>query len=328
MKKTFVHRLFVYSLLIAMGMLIGYSLQDKKTLLYNGSEKHIGSSTLGLTNPLLECDLGEEYLSEYSIRPFRSTVGEKINSFVAKEKATHVSYYFRDLNNGSWFGFNEKEEFSPASLMKVPLLMYILKEAEQNPSILETQIEYVRGTDVQQFIPPEQSVEVGKTYSVKQLIEYAIIESDNEAAVLLAQFVGLENFSSIFKDLGLALPPTVEGIGSMSVRDYASFFRILFNASYLSQASSEGALTLLAQTKFKNGLVAGVPQEVLVAHKFGEREFEGQKQLHDCGIVYSGKNPYLLCIMTRGKDFNELAKVIAELSRTTYEEVTSQIKER
>lgn len=297
------------------------------TPVVNEGERHLEPNQTGLTNPLLECDLGAEYLSENSIRPFRSKIQETMGDLIGGGKANHVSYYFRDLNNGSWFGINEKEIFSPASLLKVPLLIHILKSAEQDPAVLEAQIEYASGeSGAPQFIMPENSVKAGGTYPVRQLLEYMVIESDNNAALLLTQFVGLDKFQSIFKDLGLSIPSAVDEIGSMSVRDYATFFRVLFNASYLNRSSSEGALALLTQTKFREGIRAGVPGEILVAHKFGEREFEGQKQLHDCGIVYTGKNPYLLCIMTRGDNFAGLVKSIAELSKVTYEEVRAQIQ--
>jgi hypothetical protein len=63
-----------------------------------------------------------------------------------------------------------------------------------------------------------------------------------------------------------------------------------------------------------------------VAHKFGERTgfAGGVKQLHDCGIVYYPKNPYLLCIMTRGTDFTKLESTIAAVSKMVYQEFDSR----
>jgi hypothetical protein len=70
--------------------------------------------------------------------------------------------------------------------------------------------------------------------------------------------------------------------------------------------------------------VAGVPPEIVVSHKFGERHFEGDveiEQLHDCGIVYKPNHPYMLCIMTRGHDVRTLAPVIAQISKMVYSHV-------
>lgn len=52
-----------------------------------------------------------------------------------------------------------------------------------------------------------------------------------------------------------------------------------------------------------------------VAHKFREREAGSDQQLHDCVIVYYQPDPYILCVMTRRKDINDLAPVIQNISK-------------
>jgi beta-lactamase class A len=74
-------------------------------------------------------------------------------------------------------------------------------------------------------------------------------------------------------------------------------------------------------------LVAGVPGNIEVAHKFGERTFQGavnERQLHDCGIIYAAEKTYMLCVMTRGNDFNALSNVIKEISAEVYSYVTQK----
>jgi hypothetical protein len=107
-----------------------------------------------------------------------------------------------------------------------------------------------------------------------------------------------------------------------SILTYASFFRVLYNASYLGADLSERALGLLAQAEFRSGIVEGVPAAVPVAHKFGEHRDDaaGKVQLHDCGIVYVPQHPYLLCVMTRGSSFEHLDDAIASISRAVYEQ--------
>ena len=91
----------------------------------------------------------------------------------------------------------------------------------------------------------------------------------------------------------------------------------------MSPARSEEALDLLTKSEFKDGLVAGVPPGVTVAHKFGERGAEGERmrQLHDCGIVYCPRSPYVLCVMTRGEDFQQLIGTTEDISRLVYGEI-------
>jgi len=68
-----------------------------------------------------------------------------------------------------------------------------------------------------------------------------------------------------------------------------------------------------------------VPKEVRVAHKFGELGLpNGEKQLHDCGIIYYPGNPYLLCVMSKGKDSQKLSGIIQTISSMVYKEVDSR----
>lgn len=123
-------------------------------------------------------------------------------------------------------------------------------------------------------------------------------------------------------------PPVIEeGEYFITVKDYVSFFRVLYNSTYLDRTLSEKALELLSKSEYQDGLEAGVPEEVRVAHKFGERKFEetGERQLHDCGIVYHPIRPFLMCVMTKGKSLNDLSSVIAALTKTAYAEVDKNI---
>ena len=109
----------------------------------------------------------------------------------------------------------------------------------------------------------------------------------------------------------------------MNVKEYSSFFRVLYNSSYINKESSEFALELLAESKFTEGIKSGVPKNIVVSHKFGEQINKNSLlQLHDCGIVYAPKKPYILCVMTRGNNFDELADIIKNISKITYDSVT------
>lgn len=283
-------------------------------------------------NPLLECESTEVAFIE--LRPFRDRLGSYVENIVRENnRVDSLAIYFRDLNNGPWFGVNQDITFSPASLLKVPLAIVYFKSAERDPAILEES--YVFKNDnlfpmAEQTIKPSQVLEVGKSYSVHDLIRRMLVYSDNDAHNLLVMHVNLKILKEVYDDFSLPLP-TQENPGEfVSVRDYARFFRILFNSSYLSKEHSEEMLSLLSQVEYKDGLVAGVPADVMVAHKFGERQQYGgsSRQLHDCGVVYFPGNPYLLCVMTRGSDNSQLSGAIKDISRLVYEEVGKQLELR
>ncbi len=270
-------------------------------------------------NPLLDC--GElDNVSNKTINVMK----EKITNFINEQKTagvSNVAVYFRDLNNGPWIGINEKEEFNPGSLLKVPMMMRVLKDAETDPTVLQKKVLFKSMDN-----PPAQYYKPGvvlggdKAYSVSELISNMIIYSNNDATKAIEQFIGLDRLYKSYEELGIKVP--VDGNYSISVRSYGSFFRVLYNASYLSDEFSEQGLKLLAASTFSQGIKAGLPSSTVVAHKFGEKKISSTtKQLHDCGIVYYPNNPYILCVMTRGDKFDKLASVIAGVSKIVYDGV-------
>ena len=271
-------------------------------------------------NPLLDC--GEmNNISNKTINKMK----EKINDFISEQKTegvSKVSVYFRDLNNGPWLGINEKEEFNPGSLLKVPMMMRILKDTEKDPLILQQKIMIKDQANLLvQYYKPEVSLETDKAYTVSELVSNMIIYSNNDATRAIEQFIGEDRLYKSYEELGVKAP--TDGNYRISTRVYGSFFRVLYNASYLNDELSEQALKLLAATSFSNGIKAGEPSSTIIAHKFGERRVNSiTKQLHDCGIIYYPNQPYLLCVMTRGEEFDQLAAVIAQISKIVYEGVS------
>ncbi len=240
-----------------------------------------------------------------------------------------ASVYFRDLNRGPVMGINEHSDFSSASLLKLPIIMTIYKMAESRPEILDFNLVNEGENTLTQFFNPDESIKNNVPYSVREVIKYALVYSDNKAISMLNDFIAIEgdyenNLQVVFRELGLILPDDLTD-RDISTRSYASLYRLLYNSSYLSPEYSEIILETLSQSNFKIGLKAGVPNEIKVSNKFGERFLDnGERQLHDCGIIYYPNNPYLLCVMTQGDDFDKLTLVIKEISEKFYKEVDSR----
>lgn len=278
-------------------------------------------------NPLLECDAFTS-TSNVTVFEMEKAVRKYIGEQEAGNNVSHVSVYFRDLNNGPWMGINERENYSPASLLKVPVLIAVLKEAENNRELLKRKVVFSGQEDksMSQNILDGDLIKPGSSYTIEELLQRMIEFSDNEAKNLLVEQIGIEKYEKTLTDLGVVIPGERAMSDFMPVRDYSTFFRILYNATYLNNAMSEKALEILSKTRFDKGLLAGVPPGTLISHKFGERAYSDAdtKQLHDCGIVYAGEKPYLLCVMTRGRDFTKMQTVIASISSTVYKHVSSK----
>lgn len=286
--------------------------------------RQMGSYTY--INPLLECDVAEGSIDAHK-ENFRPEMESFIDKLKEERSLTDVAVYFRDLNNGPTFGINQEQGFFPASLLKVPLMIAYFHWAEQNPSILKRSVSFDAPKDfgITPTILPREPLQVGAEYTIEELIERMIRFSDNQALYLLSIRLSEQELRSLFSISGASDKILSDAGAKLTVKEYAGFFRVLFNSSYLSREYSEKALSLLASVDYADALRAGVPNEVVVAHKFGEAGTGNtERQLHDCGIVYFPNHPYLACIMTRGKDTETLKKSITDISRFIYEKIDEQ----
>jgi beta-lactamase class A len=284
-------------------------------------------------NPLLECESNQELAASKELKPFRSRINTLAERALEAGAAETISVYFRDLNNGHSFGINETDKFSPASLLKIPVMIAYFKHAESNQLFLKKKLAYngVEDATKAPTVKPRRSLVPGKAYSIDNLVNRMVSSDDANAFQLLYANLPPEELKKVFSDLSVDYDPAVQD-NALSLRDYAAFLRVLYNASYLNRELSEKALRLLSNSVFRNGIIAGTPPGVEIASKFGERTIhikdDDQErdvtQLHDFGIVYFQKHPYLLGVMARGKDFKELEKIIRDISHEVYDEVYRQ----
>lgn len=295
-------------------------------------EVDTGSSAIRLgmrkyTNPLLLVNLPENSTAFKDLLPLKTTLEKYTDEAKRSGDIKDVSVYFQDLNSGKWTGVNQDDMYSPASLLKVPIMMAYYKLAEKDPSVLGTRFQYQGDGDksIVQMVKPQEYLIAGHSYSVDDLIYRMVVYSDNDARIVLLNHVDQKIIFQLFSDLKIPMPQNLTDASNfLSARMYSRFFRVLFNASYLDDTSSEKAFDLLVQSDFSSGLVASLPPDIKVAHKFGEREYVNAQggvvsnELHDCGIVYYPLHPYLLCVMTKGENFDELTKVLRNVSAETY----------
>lgn len=323
---------FVLSLLgcLSIGIALGIHLkiaaipqEFRGTIVRSGSYKFI--------NPILLCEIVGEKAEIEELIPIKTRLNVLVKDTVQRGDADSVALYLRALNSGRWIGINEHETFSPASMLKVVNMIAYLKLAEEDPLLLGQSLVYDGSfdEDTKQQIKNSAPLVPGKTYTIAELINNMIRTSGNNARALLKRHLGALQgpyyLNEIYDDL-LLPDPRPDAFDYMSPKEYSVIFRVLYNGTYLSATSSERALGILQKTEFRDGLVAGVPSQIAVAHKFGEREISlpdkpPLNEFHDCGIVYYPGHPYFLCVMTKGRDSDRLQKVIQDISRSVYTEM-------
>ncbi|MFH0905422.1 MAG: serine hydrolase [bacterium] len=287
------------------------------------------TSDYAFISPLLACKSPDKsLLSAY--KDLKAKLDNVVSQEIQTGRVSAVAVYFRDLQTGQWTGVNEDAQFYPASLLKLPVALALYKEAETDAALLSRRIVYrqTAAENSNEFNSSTSThLEAGSSYTVDQLIEAMIVDSDNNAKDLLEGATDVEVLTSLFDTLDIPVP--YEGLADadygISPRQYSLLLRVLYNATFLNAAMSEKVLGLLSHAVFADGLAAGLPANTRVAHKFG---IYGNptigKGVHDCGIVYYTDKPYSVCVMTKGVNYADLETAISKVSSTIYSYVNAK----
>jgi len=306
-------------IVFVLGLFIGMYLKSfsKVPMVYPVREN---STKYNYINPIILIDNSKVTYKE--LNPLKDDVEKYINKEISSQEAERISFYFRDMNSSAWTGVNADDKFYPASILKVVTMMTYLRSAEDDPNIMNQKLFYKNYPIDEQNYPPSLTLSDGY-YNIGRLLGQSIIESDNSAEKALYENKVNEHLEAL-RILRLPAPPTPLA-DFMSPREVSNIFRSLYGSTYLLDSYSEQALGFLTQTNFKQGLNQGVDSNIKIAHKFGEYTIDQKDdtatpdyELHDCGIVYYPQKPYFICVMTEGKKFADLEKIIGQISSITF----------
>ncbi len=227
------------------------------------------------------------------------------------------SLYFEYLPTGTSVRVQGDEELVAASLMKIPVVMELYRTAELGRIDLDKKVPLQREWLDDKFGTLYKKGE-GYEISMREAAKLALTESDNTAisAILYSTRDTLKPEENVINSLDVSLERDDQLLLSISARSYASFLKCLYFSCYLDKADSQEILDYLTESKFNNRMRAGIPDNVLIAHKIGTYSNKTQS---DCGVVYEPSRNYILCVMLYVGDNTSGNSHIANLSRITYE---------
>ncbi len=228
-----------------------------------------------------------------------------LRQFILSQEDFRAGVYFEYLPSGVSIGVNEKEEFISASLIKVPLIMGIYKLIETGTLRPESQLT-LRNEDIDSDFGTLWQRGPGTQLSVEEAIRLTLTESDNTAARALDALAKEDPIREVYN--ALDIPIEYSGaLPTVSPKNYSSIFRCLYLSCYLDYGHSQQILELLTRTKFEEGIPAGIPDGVPVAHKIGMYDLRDstKKVRLDCGIIYVPRRPYILCVLAESEQGQE-----------------------
>jgi beta-lactamase class A len=279
------------------------------------SERIASKSKFELLSPSIAWMETEEFLDKQkTLNVNYLNLKEQVLEQLSKAPNEIYGFYFEDLTTGAWIGINEKEEFMPRSLFKVPLMAAVLKKVEEGEISLNNSIE-ITPADIDSQYGDLWKNGSGYSLTIKELLTIMIQDSDNTAMATLANHLLTdEDYLMAVSMMGLTNKP---GPQTLSPKAYSNLLRSLYFSTYLRRPFSELALTIMLDTKFNSQLPAKLPKDVKISHKVGFDLEQGF--FHDCGIVYLTNHNYLLCIMSKNNTQDKADAMISELSKIVYD---------
>lgn len=220
---------------------------------------------------------------------------QRLNT-VFNSRNNAVGFAYEDLNTGFSLGVRQDTKIFAASTTKAPLAIYAYKLIDDgrlnlNQRYTYTSDYYATGTGIIKNNP------VNTTYTLKELLDYSVMYSDNIAYLMLSNIIDKNEVKNYFSEKGakyLYNSPNVSGLyqmfGEITPNDGNIYMKELYNYTLKNTENSNSLLNSFKAASLNNIQVA---TNHPVAHKYGWTS----NYVSDMALVFD-ENPYVLTITT------------------------------
>lgn len=253
-----------------------------------------------------------------TVQPIR----EKLYDLFEKEELSYTSLYFEYLNTGANISVNQDVRILPASLIKVPLAMAVMKKIEKGDWKLYNELILTKEDRDNEWWDVYKRP-IGTPIAIEDLIEEMLLNSDNTAYRILYRNLSMDEVRDVFVALGL--DDFFDQEWKITAKEYTRLLRSLYTANYLNPDHSQFLLEVLSRTTYDEYLGQGVPKDAIFSHKIGENT---QKTvILDAGLVYIGDRVYLISMsMDYQKEWitrEKALELFGYVSRTIYNYIST-----
>lgn len=233
----------------------------------------------------------------------------------------HLGFYYKNLASGVEYGVRDTEIYGAASVIKLPLFLCVLAEAQRGALSLDGRILTLDSDKVPSCGALNMFTGSVET-DIRTLCRLMICISDNTATNRLIRHLGLEAVERGFEELGLEKTRirrllfdserAAKGINNtISPRELGVLLERLYRGEIISEDASRYAISVLCEQQIEHKLCGKLGREITVAHKTGE----DSRLSNDVGIVYAPK-PFVVCFTGEETDVYAWEDLIR---RATYE---------
>jgi beta-lactamase class A len=209
-----------------------------------------------------------------------------------------------DLTTGDHFFLHEDEVFAQASSIKITILANLYLQAQQGKLKL-TDLYTVQSSDLVADSDIMNGLTPGVTrLTLRDLATMMVAVSDNSAANVLIERVGMANVNAMLDSLGLThtrlrrkmmdLQAAKEGRDNISTpHEMMTLLDAIYHGKVLNKESTADFFAMLSTNK-DSWIPLDLPADLKVANKPGSLE----AVRNDSGIVFVEGRPYVICVMT------------------------------
>jgi beta-lactamase class A len=267
-----------------------------------------------------------------------ATAESAISARIAKSGAD-VAVYFRTLDGKAQWSVRADDVFHAASTMKIPVMIELFDQVQEGKVKLADSLliknEFHSIVDGSPYTLNASDDSEGELYkaegqkrTLRELCELMITVSSNLATNLLIEKLGVENIRAEVHMLGADGMNVKRGVedgkafekglsNTTTARGLGVLLQAIAEGKAVDAASSNEMVAILQWQKFNEGIPAGLPKGIPVAHKTGEIT----KIHHDAAIVFA-KRPFILVILVRGlAEKMDSAALMAGISKSLYEAI-------
>lgn len=258
-----------------------------------------------------------EFLPKFSFSNSSNanSIKKEIKELIEGRKGNY-SVYFSDLNSKDMsFGINENTLYTAASLNKLPIVAVLYQLAKKEKINLDEKIT-VQQADIQDYGSGSIRYEEGKSvYSLKTLAKLSLEESDNTAAHILANKIGMNNVQKIIDSWGLKQTDMMNN--KTSAFDIFTLFKKIYQEEVTTPAFTKEILDFLKDTYIEDRLPNLLPKNTIVYHKTGD----SVGRMHDAGIIKNKDTVFFLGVLTSdiGDNEKETQETISQIAKKVFD---------
>lgn len=213
-----------------------------------------------------------------------------------------ASFLMLDLDSGAMVAYNAKSYLGTASTVKMPYMLYCLKEMEDGSPSMSTKLTY-RSSDYSSGSGIIKNYSFGTQFTIKQCMQYIFDYSDNCAYYMLQDYFGYSGYNSYIASLGCRTTMNAyQRWGYVSAADSAKEWIEMYKYIYSGRYADfiRAGLASSTASNFRIGLNG----KYTVYSKCGWTD-----ELHHDTAVVEAEHPYILICLTNRVSASRLQEV-------------------